>query len=85
MRRTDDATLAGAMFVLANDIQSEDGVANAAIREAGERIQQLVKERKEIIGFLRKMPAANLQITVGMDKLSYGNKARQLIAKLEAA
>jgi len=85
MKRTDDATLASAMFILANDIQSEDGVANAAIREAGERIQQLVLERKEIIGFLKKMPAVNKTITVGMDKLSYGNKARQLVAKLEAA
>lgn len=85
MRRTDDATLASAMFALARDIQSGDGIANAAIHEAGERIQQLVLERKEILGFLRKMPAVNLQIFVGMDKLSYGNKARQLVAKLEAS
>lgn len=85
MRRTDDAALASAMFILANEIQSETGIANVAIREAGERIQQLVLERKEIIGFLKKMPAINRTIVVGKDKLTYGNKARQLVAKLEAA
>lgn len=85
MRRTDDAALASAMFILANEIQSETGIANVAIREAGERIQQLVLERKEIIGFLKKMPAINQTIVVGKDKLTYGNKARQLVAKLEAA
>lgn len=85
MKRTPDATLANAMFILARDIQSDDGIAQAAIQEAGQRIQQLAKEREEILGFLRKMPAVNLNIVIGMDKLSYGNKARQLIAKLEAA
>lgn len=85
MKRTPDATLAEAMFILARDIESDDGIAQAAIQEAGQRIQQLVQERKEIIGFLKKMPAVNLDIVVGMDKLSYGNKARQLVAKLEAA
>ena len=85
MKRTDDAILAAAMFALAQEIDSADGVANAAIREAGYRIQQLAQERAEIVGFLKKMPKVNLEITVGMDKLSYGNKARQLVAKLEAA
>jgi len=85
MKRTPDATLAEAMFILARDIQSEDGIANAAIREAGERIQQLIKEREEILGFLRKMPPVNRQIYTGKDSLSYGNKCRQLIAKMEAS
>jgi hypothetical protein len=35
------ATLVSAMRILANDIQSDDGVANAAIREAADRIEQL--------------------------------------------
>ena len=46
--RTDTETLACAMFILADEITSEDGVANAAIREAGERLLELDKENKEL-------------------------------------
>lgn len=42
--RTDSATLAKAMRILSQDIQSEDGVANAAIYEAADRIEQLERE-----------------------------------------
>lgn len=46
--RTDTETLARAMFIIADEITSEDGVANAAIREAGERLLELDKENKEL-------------------------------------
>ena len=46
--RTDTETLASAMFIIADEITSEDGVANAAIREAGERLLELDKENKEL-------------------------------------
>jgi hypothetical protein len=39
--KTSDAILASAMEKLAESIVSEDGVANAAIREAGQRITEL--------------------------------------------
>ena len=39
--KTDNATLAKALRILAVDIQSDDGVANAAIAEAAERIDEL--------------------------------------------
>lgn len=42
------ATLVAAMRILANDIQSEDGVANAAISEAADRIEQLEASIKQI-------------------------------------
>lgn len=42
MKRTDDQTLISALRVLARDIQSEDGVANAAIAEAADRIEYLI-------------------------------------------
>jgi len=42
--RTETKTLASAMHVLARDIQSNDGVANAAIQEAGERLLELDAE-----------------------------------------
>lgn len=41
MKRTDDKTLIAALRILANDIQSQDGVANAAIWEAAQRLEEL--------------------------------------------
>ena len=49
MKRTDTATLAKAMDALARDIQSGDGVANAAIHEAAERLRELERERDEAL------------------------------------
>jgi hypothetical protein len=39
--RSSTPTLIAALRILANDIQSEDGVANAAIAEAADRLQEL--------------------------------------------
>jgi len=39
--RTDTLILAEALDILARDIQSDDGVANAAIAEAAERLREL--------------------------------------------
>lgn len=44
--KTSDAILASAMGILAESIVSEDGVANAAIREAGQRITELAGEKE---------------------------------------
>lgn len=44
-RNTDDETLASAMDVLAREIQSGDGVANAAIAEAAQRLRELRAQR----------------------------------------
>jgi len=43
MRSTTE-TLIAAMRILARDIQSGDGVANAAIAEAADRLEELQKE-----------------------------------------
>jgi hypothetical protein len=45
-------TLIKAMYILANDIQSEDGVANAAILEAAQRLEELYKENIELKEYL---------------------------------
>lgn len=45
--RTPTATLADALDVLACDIESGDGVANAAIAEAAERLRESVVVRLE--------------------------------------
>jgi hypothetical protein len=42
-------TLIGALRILANEIQSEDGVANAAIAEAADRMEELCAERDEAV------------------------------------
>jgi len=42
--RSKTETIIGALRVLANDIQSEDGVANAAIAEAADRMEELCNE-----------------------------------------
>lgn len=39
--RSDTPTLIAAMWILSRDIQSEDGVANAAIAEAAMRLEEL--------------------------------------------
>lgn len=63
--KTDTNTLIKALRILARDIQSEDGVANAAIAEAADRlkkqqrrirnqrreIEALAKDKKRVDGF----------------------------------
>jgi len=41
-------TLIKAMYILSNDIQSEDGIANAAILEAATRLEELYKENIQL-------------------------------------
>jgi len=42
--RSSTETIIGALRILANDIQSEEGVANAAIAEAADRMEELFSE-----------------------------------------
>jgi len=60
--RTSTPTLIAAMRALANDIESPDGVANAAILEAAERMEEMLDalvaedkylEHRRFIGGLR--------------------------------
>lgn len=43
MKKTDDQTLVSALRILARDIESGDGVANAAIAEAADRLEELTQ------------------------------------------
>ena len=52
MRATDTKTLAGTMRTLSVQIESEDGIANAAIAEAAQRIDDLAALAKEMAGML---------------------------------
>ena len=54
---TDTKTLIEALRILARDIQSEDGVANAAIAEAADRLakqQKRIRNQRREIGELAK-------------------------------
>ena len=42
--RSDTETIISALRILANDIQSEEGVANACILEAADRMEELCSE-----------------------------------------
>ena len=64
---TDTKTIIEALRILARDIQSDDGVANAAIAEAADRLEKqqkrirnqrreieaLAKDKKRVDGFVR--------------------------------
>lgn len=52
MRATDTKTLASAMRTLSVQIESEDGIANAAIAEAAQRIDDLAALASEMAGML---------------------------------
>ena len=52
MRVTDTKTLASTMRTLSVQIESEDGIANAAISEAAQRIDDLAALSAEMAGML---------------------------------
>ena len=54
-RRTDDATLIAAVRILARDIQSGDGCANACLLEVAARLETLVEERRSISTLIGKV------------------------------
>lgn len=59
--KTDDKTLIEALRILSRDIQSDDGVANACIAEAANRLAELTREDtvlvpRELLGnWIRKL------------------------------
>lgn len=54
-RRTEDATLIAALRILARDIESGDGCANACLLEVAARLETLVEERRSISTLLQKV------------------------------
>ncbi len=54
-RRTPDATLISALRILARDIQSGDGCANACLLETATRLEELVEDRRSISTLLQKV------------------------------
>lgn len=54
-KKTETLTLAAAMDVLAHEIQSDDGAANAAIAEAAQRLRELEWEIAILTGKIGRM------------------------------
>ena len=52
MRKTDNATMADAMRFLAASIKSDDGVVNAAIYDAAQRLEDLASIALEMLAML---------------------------------
>jgi|GEM_PF-5255352 len=52
MRKTSNSNLSGAMRLLAASIKSDDGVANAAIYEAAQRLDDLAAIALEMLSML---------------------------------
>ena len=50
--KTNTETLIKALRILANDIDSEDGVANAVIAEAAQRLEELHEVNKKLLDAL---------------------------------
>ena len=61
MKITEPAIMVSALRKLANDIQSDDGVANACLWEAANMIECLQHEKKQIISALE-----NILINLGV-------------------
>lgn len=60
-------TLIGALRYLAEDIESTDGIANAAIFEAAERLEQLQREHKEALDYADRLVAHKDMICLPKD------------------
>jgi hypothetical protein len=60
-RRTPDATLISALRILARDIQSGDGCANACLLEAAQRLEELIEERRWVpVG--QRLPPTDVEV-----------------------
>jgi hypothetical protein len=47
--KTPDQILINSLYILSQDIQSDDGVANACVAEAATRISELVQGIREVL------------------------------------
>lgn len=60
--KTDDKTLIAALRILAHDINSGDGVANACIYEAANRLEELTRKQDDsLISFQDSMTKYNAE------------------------
>ena len=82
-KRTDTQALIDALRILSCDIDSEDGVANAMIFEAAERMEQLCKAITNLIGYSITARSHSREWLVEM--ASYINLAAEVIDEPDRA
>ena len=76
-RRTPDATLISALRILARDIQSGDGCANACLLEVATRLEELVEERRWV-SVAESLPEDHRRVVVNVPSL-YGPQVAWLV------
>lgn len=65
MKKTDDKILIAALRILVRDIQSNDGIANACIAEAANRLEELVEINSHLLNGVTKCLNDNLHLSDG--------------------
>ncbi|MBS1170603.1 MAG: hypothetical protein H6R01_1521 [Burkholderiaceae bacterium] len=78
--RSKTSTLVAALRILANDVQSQDGVANAALYEASERMHELSKQRDALIA---AMTGAATKLEADGDEWHVAAELREAIASVK--
>lgn len=81
--RSDMPTLAVALSVLARDVQSDDGLANAALYEASDRMAQLYADLQVVAPLLSRAAATMTQRRSAAGK-DLRDAANRLIAEVIA-
>jgi len=81
--RTKTSTLVSAMRELARTVQCDDGVANAAIAEAAERLAELDGERTVLRGLLAE--CASVISTIEVDNSDECDLIADLLGRVNAA
>ena len=61
--RSTTETLIAALRVLSRDIQSEDGLANAAIAEAADRLQELLTMTRGLVEIMERSDIEEFPVT----------------------
>jgi hypothetical protein len=68
--RSSTETLIAAAKELALYIESDDGVATSALREIAERLEELSKERAEMVAVFKTMHKCCLEESISLAELS---------------
>lgn len=81
--RSSNETLIRALRILANDIKSDDGVAQAAILEGAQRIEELMDRIKRLETKIKRLGKALLEEMEEKERIK--RRERALLDELEEA
>lgn len=80
---TDTQTLIEALRILTRDIESGDGVANACIAEAADRLEELPRLLESLQDVIRICKAMRYTVGLGKNQLERIERAEAVIKKAE--